>query len=263
MPIDVQAIINHGWQQGSLFTPGASRTLLAERYSQGARLILASQDCDIVHRGKGEPYADAFVATPIRKIAATEAKARNARRLHIPLTIAQALHAHEILFWSRTVLSREKLSEFAPDVAAKLAAGHLKWFQHWLGSRYDRPALPDAFNSRLETRDARRAIRAILEPCEHCVQDIYLQIDPYNIELDESVPYAVRVALIMSSIDAGRVEMVEAAQRGGRELEAFLRACPGVEVGDVEIMTDTDFTLADLDSYRPWDYTDLSLPDGE
>lgn len=137
----------------------------------------------------------------------------------------------------------------------------LRWFQQWLGSRYDRPALPDAFNNRLEQHHARREIRAILLPAEDCFGSVYLSIDPFDEELPAEINYTIRVVLIMSEIDAYSEEKVPRAQEARRRLDEFLRACPGIDVQSIEIISDHEFTLADLNLYRPWDYTDLSLTD--
>lgn len=264
MPIDVPAILGHGWRQGALFTLEASQALLGQqRTHEESRLILASQDCDIVHRGNGEPFVDTFEARPIAVLAPTESKARNARQLHLPINVNGTARPHQIKFWSRLAVPRERLVESAPDPQATLTPGALKWFRQWLGSRYDRPALPDAFNNRLAARDARRAVRDILSPCEHCFEDMYLYIDPADDEVADDVSYVVRVALIMSQLDTGNAELVALAQKGQADLTAFLESCPGLDVQAVEIMTNVEFTLADLDLYRPWDYTDLSLPNAD
>lgn len=261
MPIDVPAIIGHDWRQGSLFTLEASHALLGlQRTHDESRLILASQDCDIAHRGNGEPFVDTFEARPIAALAPTESKARNARQLHLHVNVNGTVRPHQIKFWSRLAVPRDKLGDVAPDPQVTLTPGALKWFRQWLGSRYDRPALPDAFNSRLAARDARRAIREILGPCEHCFDDMYLYIDPADDEIAEEVPYIVRVALIMSELDAGNAELVALAQKGQADLDAFLNSCPGLDIQAVEIISNVEFTLADLDRYRPWDFTDLSLP---
>jgi hypothetical protein len=73
MPMDVPSIVGHGWRQGSLFTLEASQALLGEKRTHAdSRLILASQDCDIVHRGNGEPFVDTFEAKPILVLVPTE-----------------------------------------------------------------------------------------------------------------------------------------------------------------------------------------------
>jgi hypothetical protein len=75
MPMDVPSIVGHGWRQGSLFTLEASQALLGEKRTHAnSRLILASQDCDIVHRGNGEPFVDTFEAKPILALVPTESR---------------------------------------------------------------------------------------------------------------------------------------------------------------------------------------------
>jgi hypothetical protein len=170
-------------------------------------------------------------------------------------------HDHEIKFWSRTVLPRDCLNMHAPAKDAILGSSMLI-FREWLGKRYDRAAWPDSFNERLKRQGTDRAIRAILTPSEHCFRDIFLAIEPENEELTQDpVPYVVRVAMVMTEANAGRADLVDEAQRCAAALTNVLRACPGIEVDVVETITGSDFNLADLDTYRLWDFTDLSFPD--
>ena len=56
MAIDVADIKNRGWYQGAVFTADSTREILADSYpGVGVRLILATHDCDLVHRGTQEP----------------------------------------------------------------------------------------------------------------------------------------------------------------------------------------------------------------
>ncbi len=262
MAIDVAAIRIRGWQQGSLFSIESSRSLLGSDCPPGEfRLILATHDCDILHPGSHEPTVDVFVATPIPRPSSLDMKARNARRLHIPIVVGATVQDHEIKVSSRLSLPRECLSTHSPAEDAVLQdVGFI--FREWLGKRYDRAAWPDAFNERLGSRKASQELRAILTPSEHCFRDIYLSIDPEMEEIsDGKMPYVVRVAMVMTEPDAGRPDIVRDAERCAQAVNAFLKTCPGIEVSAVEVITDVNFTLADLDSYRPWDFTDLSFHD--
>jgi hypothetical protein len=248
-------------KQGSLFSVESTRDLLGAQHPGGeARLILATHDCDILHQGTHEPKIDAFVAAPAQRVSALDTKARNARRLHIPIVIDGVIRDYEIKFWSRTVLPRECLKAHAPANEAALGA-NLPIFREWLGKRFDRAAWPDCFNERLKCQRTDREIRAVLTASEHCFRDIFLAIEPDAEELaEDAVPYVVRVAMVMTEANAGRADIVEEAQRCAIALPNVLRACPGIEVEAVETITDTDFTLADLDTYLFWDLTDLSFP---
>jgi hypothetical protein len=264
MPIDVANIRRNGWLQGDAFTVGSSRNLIGEELvDDGSRLILASQDCDIVHRGSGEPSVDVFVATPIQRLSPFETKARNARRLHLNLTSNGQNIPHEIKFWSRRSLAREALAAHLPAADITLDRESRHWLSQWLSKRYDRPAFPDRFAERLERRDARRVLRNILNTYEHCFRDIYLAIDPDDEELPEQTPYAVRIQLVMFSADASDALLVATAEHGRRQLEAFMRDIVGVHVDLVEVITDTEFTLADLDTYHRWDFSDLTPANDE
>jgi hypothetical protein len=262
MAFDVAEIRKHGWQQGAIFSIESTRELLGVNHpSDEARLVLATHDCDILHQGDHEPNIDVFVAIPTQKSSPLDAKARNARRLHVPRAVNGTPRHHEIKYWSRTTLPRACFKMHVPALDAALG-GSLPIFRQWLGKRYDRSAWPDSFNERLKRQGADKALRTILTPSEHCFRDIFLAIEPEIEELGEdAVPYAVRVAMVMTEAHAGREEIVAQAQRCATELGNLRRACPGIELETVEVITDTDFNLADLDTYRLWDFTDLSFQD--
>jgi hypothetical protein len=261
MAIDVADIKNRGWYQGAVFSADSTREILAESYpGVDARLVLATHDCDLVHPGTQEPFIDVFVAVPVKHLSSTESKARNARRLHIPIIIQGEPKNYELKVWSRRTLPRHILNSHIPAADAELRES-LPILRSWLGKRYDRAAWPDAFNERLGSHSHKK-LRELLGPSEHCFREIFLSIEPADSELkiDEG-PYVVRVALIMSEADTGRPEFVAGAQRCKDALTQFLKLCSGIEVELVEVMSDTDFTWADLDTYRLWDFTDLSFPD--
>jgi hypothetical protein len=261
MAIDVADIKNRGWYQGAVFTADSTREILADSCpGVGVRLILATHDCDLVHRGTQEPFIDVFVAAPVKHLSSTESKARNARRLHIPIAIREEPKNYELKVWSRRSLPREVLNSHMPAADAHLRES-LPVFRSWLGKRYDRAAWPDAFNKRLGP-DSHKRLRELLGPSEYCFREIFLSIEPADSELSiDEGPYVVRVALIMSEADTGRPEFVAEAQRCKEALNKYLTSCQGIDVEIVEVMSDTDFTWADLDTYRPWDFTDLSFPD--
>lgn len=221
MAFEVADIRQHGRQQGSLFSVESTRDLLGAQIQGGEA----------------------------RLILAT----------HDCDILHQGSHEPKIDAFIATPV--QCLKAHAPAHDAALGT-NLPIFREWLGKRYDRAAWPDSFNERLKRQRTDQAIRAILTPSEHCFRDIFLAIEPDSEELaQDAVPYVVRVALVMTEANAGRVDIVEETQRCATALTDVLRACPGIEVEAVETITDTDFTLADLDTYRFWDFTDLSFPD--
>jgi hypothetical protein len=260
MAVDVADIQRRGWHQGAIFTADSTQEILADEYAGiDARLILAAHDCDLAHRGTQEPFVDVFVATRIKHLSSTESKARNARRLHIPMAVGDKAENYEIKVWSRRAIPRETLNQHSPATDARLHE-NLAVFRSWLGKRYDRAAWPDAFNARLGP-DAHKTIRQLLAKAEQCFREIFLSIEPDDIELAVDLPYTVRVAMIMSAADTGRTELVAEAHWSRDALTRFLNTCSGIEVELVEVISDTDFTWADLDTYRLWDFTDLSFSD--
>lgn len=265
MPIDVDAIEANGWRQGCLFDVESSQALLGPRStSAGSRLILASQDCDIVHRGPREPFVDTFEAVPIAGLSSTEQKARNPRLLHLPIEVRGAAVAHEVYVWSRLAIERENLARRRPDQAARLSEATLRWFRQWLGRRYTRIGFPGEFNRRIdgERRQGTRRLREILEPCEDCFEELLIAISPADVELPREIAYEIQVVLLMREAVARDPAKYERVRGAADKFRAFLAARPGIVVQAVEPMADTQFNYAELRSFFHWDFADdLSLDD--
>jgi hypothetical protein len=265
MPLDVAAIQANGWRQGALFSVEATRQLIGADQADSSRLILASQDCDVVHPGVHEPHVDVFVASPVDRLSSLETKGRNARRLRLMIDLGDQRVPHEIKFWSRITLERQRLCEFTADKEAILSGDALAAFRRWLGLRYTRLGLPDAFNRRLGGNNGQKKLREIFEPDESCFAQIFLWMDPESEELPDGVPYRIRVVLVMRELDTHDKDRVDRATFVRERLVEFVEQLDGIELSNegVEIMSDEDFTLADLETFFVWDFTDLSLPDNE
>lgn len=263
MPVDVAAIHANGWRQGAIFSVDSSREFLSSDAPNQCRLILASQDCDIVHPADQEPFVDLFTAYPVERLSSLDSKGRNARKLALMIDIAGTRVPHELSFWSRVSIPRERLCSIRTDEQATLRADSLAAFRRWLGQRYTRLGLPNTFNRRLGGSKGLRKLRAILESDASCFSDIFLRIDPESDELPDGVAYQIRIILVMREADTHDRERVESAAAVQSALTRFIESSDGIElVGDgVELMSDQEFTLADLETFVAWDFTDLSISD--
>src|ERR1700704_2552234 len=120
MPIDFDRIDNNGWRQGSVFTVEDSRSLLAKYGSrphpqeislpEDSRLIVTSHSCDIVSKRSHEILTEVCPALPLPAGEGRGAYgfARDARRLRIPVTIANRPVLFDLHAPLRFVISRDE-----------------------------------------------------------------------------------------------------------------------------------------------------------
>jgi hypothetical protein len=176
MPIDFDRIDNNGWRQGSVFTVKESRSLLAKYGSrphpheisvpEDSRLIVTSHSCDIVSRRSHEILVEVCPALPLPTGEGRGAYgfARDARRLRIPMTIANQPVLFDLHAPLRFVIARDELEECKPDPDAVVGEDDIDDLSFWLAARYRRRVFPNAFDKRLNTDNGKR-IRRALKKC--------------------------------------------------------------------------------------------------
>lgn len=255
MPIDPLLIRANGWRQGSVFSAGDSRTLLALPESN-ARLILVSHDCDIVHAGPREPVVEVCVAEPLQTLDGTFAYGKNPRLLHVELTMGEAAIPHSLQVASRRSIDRSVLERLAPANDAEFDESQSRIVTRWLAKRYDRAALPDHFNQRC--RPAVAAIRETLRDDGGSLSGLLMSLNSED-ELAVGDSYEV---FLVGLIPKARHEVGDERTRSYRAVSrvaAALDACAGIDVVEFELVSEDDFTLHDLHSFIEYACEDLSL----
>lgn len=267
MPINAEKIDENGWRQGSAFSIADSACLMQEHGNRPqlpgvalgaeARLMVVSHSCEIVHPRDQEPLIDVIPAKPLPPGAKTEGAGhgRIARRLRLPVQIANNEILHELHAPLRFPIARERLEELKPDPTAALSREALRDLTYWLALRYRRRVFPTEFDRRLGEghNRIRRLIRRI-EPV--CAAFLYsLNTD---CELPSSEVYRLRLVLVVraSALDDDRVrascdQVIDA-------LEAIFDGIGGIEA-DIHLRSDTQFSLAERMSFESWGLEDLSI----
>jgi hypothetical protein len=253
MPIDATAIQNLGWRQGSVFTLQASAPVVVanrERISvpqfnipDGARLILVSHDCDIVHPGPHEPRIEVCPAVRLNgALSGNFTGTRNPRRLHIELEIGGARHGYELRAPTRFTLPREILQDSAPDQNARITVKHHRYFCHWLAKRVRRTALPTAFDQRVSAQ-VRSAIRDLLHPLADSIESILIALDPRDEELGPDQSYVVQIVALMEAEDFADQHRREAVEGATQALQNLLDHCGGIELDACVCQSLSEMTL--------------------
>ena len=132
----------------------------------------------------------------------------------------------------------------------------------WTANRYLRSAFPDAFNERL-TADKRsmRRIETALKRDGSVITGIFLRVDP-----PEEIALGERYQVIMRM--TAREDVFEQPEIAARALELTesirqeFDSINGIEIVDYELVSEANFTLADLRVTLRWDYDYLSYREG-
>jgi hypothetical protein len=132
----------------------------------------------------------------------------------------------------------------------------------WTANRYLRRAFPDAFNERLAAaKKPMKRIEAALKRDGSLLTGIFLRVDPPD-EIPAEKPYRVIIRLTareevfkQEETEARALDLTEAIRREFDSID-------GVEIVDYELVSEADFSLADLRATLRWDYDYLSYRGG-
>ena len=247
-----QSIKERGWRQGSvLSSPLASRSA-APRFSDwnaDDRAIVLSQDCDVVHASYDvEPSIELIRGRIVTDENALVRHGRNPRRLQLDAGAGAFL---DMSIHDRWVIPRRELEGDAPDDGLSIEVEDLLVLVEWVAKRYTRPAFPDAFNER--RADASKKIEKVLKKHGRSITGIFLALDP-NDELAEGESYRVllRVTATKETLATRGTELELA--RVAKAIADALDDCNGIDVVDHALVSEAEFTLADLQYFQRWDW---------
>ncbi len=213
------------------------------------RLVLISQDCDIVADEQREPYLELVMGSLTAEIRPDLAQGKNPRRLHLPCLGAQL----DISIHDRFRIIKEGFGEATRDADSSLDVSSRDCLRRWLGRRYLRSAFPDAFNLRLGA--SKTFARFGKSELAKKVSVILFETVEEELPSDKSYPLNVLVGI------SDDVSLTERA-----ELEAKLTSSlsvPGIEVVDLRLATEDDISYRYLRRYRRLDLDFRSLPEDE
>lgn len=132
----------------------------------------------------------------------------------------------------------------------------------WTANRYLRSAFPDAFNQRLATaKRSMKRIETALKRDGSVITGIFLRVDPPD-EIAPEDTYQVIMRL------TAREEVFEQPESETRALDLTenirqeFDGIEGIEIVDDALVSEADFSLADLRATLRWDYDYLSYREG-
>jgi hypothetical protein len=223
-----------------------------------ALYILLTQDCDILHHDyRDEPDVELHVARPAAEVDGNLLNAKNPRSLQFTVTD----RPYEIKMHERCRASRECLLGHVPQ-ELNLGEDLIRTIIRWTANRYLRSAFPDAFNERLAAaRKSMRRIETALKRDGGLITGIFLWVDPSEeITPEEHYRIIMRLTAKEEVLEQPATEAAALAltETIGQEFEGI----NGVEIVDYQLVSEADFSLADMRTMLRWDYDYLSYRAG-
>jgi hypothetical protein len=153
-------------------------------------------------------------------------------------------------------VARERLQELEPDPNAVLSREALRDFTFWLTLRYRRRVFPAAFDRRLG--EGHKKIRKLLRPIEALYVAFLYSLNTER-ELPPGESYRLRIVLIVCEFKLTDDGTRQACDEAVDALEGLFDAADGIELDDISLRSDTQFSLAEYVSFESWGFEELSL----
>lgn len=259
----------NGWLQGSLVS-SEDLDLLKEHFIQIPReaefLITASQSCDVCGKIEKERFIEFSVARSIDKPHGSNLYNKNPRCLHLTAdqdsgnagSINDAEIHLELFASDKISLDKsaiEDIKKIEPSKRITLSSKTVSQYADWLAARYNRPALPTAFEIRFNNSKVWKKDKRVRDTgkLSELILGIYVDITP-DIEIpDTEIPdteiYEVDILILIKKEavdDADLYQKIESLIN--KYVEAMVAA--NFIVGDVDITTESQVSLARFRSYK-------------
>ena len=253
------------WRQGSVIP----RELIPENslppnLAQDDKLIIVSHDCDVVQPSyETEPYVE-FVIARARKPAEEEGnflRGKNPRSLQVWAAVAGTKQLFQISIHDRYSMPRDRLESGPPDSNCTFSKSDIGIIARWIAKRYTRSGFPNAFNQRIVTIG--KKLGKTLSANGKDITGIFITFYGSDLELPSNESYQIAIRIVIPAEAAADQQREFQAIRATTEIQALLAQCKGIELIDIRVDGEDEFTLEDLNLSRAWDFDYLSVDSGE
>lgn len=250
---EADKLLRAGWCQGSLFAPCEIVS-----HQEDIFWIVCTQSCNIVSDSLSrDPLIEVAEARPIKKFRerALEARGKNVRKLHLPVTGAN-FEALEVDVNSRRTFGRESLLSITPATIA-ISSDAKRNLPNWLARYYNRVALPNELVERLR-QTVFPTLKAFMDeqnevgiPRHEAIESAFISFDPDD-ELPQSHGYKVSLRFLCADgSDADHFDRDLIARFGGDRIEV-----DGINF-DFSFVAVKETYVSDLDGwdrFSEWDH---------
>lgn len=202
-------IRENGWQQGSILHNDDLRDYFGEQVEATDNTIgiVITQTCDLVHHSlESEPSVEILIGKIVEKPNNLFHNGKNPRKLQLRLAQTDTNEQFiDLVPHAKSISSRELLNDIKPATDKHLPEHDLRVLTSWLAARYDRPALPDAFNDRIHA--STKGQEKIAKRISKSVVAVFIDIHPFQ-ELPPEELYSVSlVAVVQRDFDGDISEL--------------------------------------------------------
>lgn len=249
----------NGWLQGSLVS-SEDLPLLKENFAhipkEDIYLIIASQSCDVCGDINKEKFIELSIARSIESTNGSNLYNKNPRCLHLTADqndgsggfteIHFELFAHDKIAIDKLEIGAIK--EIKPCRQITLGSKTISQYADWLAARYNRPALPTTFERRLNDSWNKDKRAKDTNKLSEYILGIYVDISP-DTDILETDRYYVDVLVLITQEACDDTDLY---QRISNLIDKYVEAMEvaNFDVGEVDITTESDVTLASFRSYK-------------
>lgn len=222
-----------------------------------AKLILLSHSCDIVQSSyDAEPYVEFFVARPASELDGTKTNGKNPRFLQLHFVVSGGENLYEINVHEKYRDQRSILERGTPDSSCRISRGDIQIMGRWAGKRYHRPAFPTAFDKRAAL--SKKKFKRAFEQYGARVTGTFIFFES-DLELADSEPYRIIVRVVAPrAVLEDESEERTLSKLVEKLWEAF-GGCSGIEVKELKLDSEAEFSLEDWKTGKFWDWEYLSI----
>lgn len=257
----IAAICDKAWSQGDLLPDDIAKKVLPEdELKKGARAVVVSHDCDLVHHSlENEPVVEVLL---LHAVAAQGdlTQAKNPRRIHLPYAENGMVIYYEAFIHRRLFIDRRLLAEAAP-VKGGFDADARDDLRQWLAKRYVRAAFPTEFDKRIS--GIKKKLKKALDTQEgKAISGIYIFLDP-DAELPAGTAYKIIIRGTMRAVVFDESPLVKKCESLLGKMAALFASCDGIEVLEHAIQSEARFSVDEVRLTKRWDADFLSADDGD
>jgi CRISPR/Cas system-associated endoribonuclease Cas2 len=250
------------WRQGAVIPRElVPDGILPVQISPEDKLVIISHDCDLVQTSfDAEPFVEFLIAKHLSEEQKDGSlfRGRNSRRLQLWAGVDGNRHLYEISAHDRNRLERRLLENQQPDVSISFDARDIATLSRWFSRRYNRSSFPTTFNSRVPEKIWKK-IKEVLKKKGDDVRIFMLLSSMEELEPDKTYRVIVRVVVPTEAKDNDLRE--QNAKDVVAALNVYLSQCAGIDVIEVKLDSEAEFSLEDMENTVEWDTFDyLSVP---
>ena len=196
-----QKIRDNGWKQFSILDnqEGVVEVVPKSKY------LLVSQDCDIVQPSfEKEKNVEIIQLKEVQEPNKSNTNLKNFRTPHIPFKDNGKDKHYEIDVGARFFIERKTLADISPISGISLDKKAQKTIIELIKARYERTALPDAFNMRFPDRK----IKKLLKNHSHDTYGLFIDVSPEE-ELSDGFEYHIRLVMLVIEREDAHDQLLE------------------------------------------------------